>query len=34
MLGSGRGSNFVALAEAVKAGQVAADFVLVGSDQA
>ena len=34
MLGSGRGSNFIALAEAVKAGQVAADFVLVGSDQA
>ncbi|MDA0859306.1 MAG: phosphoribosylglycinamide formyltransferase [Verrucomicrobia bacterium] len=34
VLGSGRGSNFVALAEAVKAGQVAADFVLVGSDQA
>ena len=34
MLGSGRGSNFVALAEAVKASQVAADFVLVGSDQA
>ena len=34
VLGSGRGSNFVALAEAVKASQVAADFVLVGSDQA
>ena len=34
MLGSGRGSNFVALAEAVKASQVAADSVLVGSDQA
>ena len=34
MLGSGRGSNFVALAKAVEIGKLEADFVLVGSDQA
>ena len=34
MLGSGRGSNFVALAKAVEMGKLEADFVLVGSDQA
>ena len=34
VLGSGRGSNFVALAAAVAEGKVAAEFVVVGSDQA
>jgi phosphoribosylglycinamide formyltransferase-1 len=34
VLGSGRGSNFVALAAAVAEGKVAAEFVMVGSDQA
>lgn len=34
VLGSGRGSNFVALAKAVEMGKLEADFVLVGSDQA
>ncbi len=34
VLGSGRGSNFVALAAAVEEGKVAAEFVVVGSDQA
>jgi len=34
VLGSGRGSNFVALAAAVDEGKVAAEFVVVGSDQA
>jgi len=34
VLGSGRGSNFVALATAVAEGKVAAEFVVVGSDQA
>ena len=33
VLGSGRGSNFVALAAAVAEGKVAAEFVVVGSDQ-
>jgi len=34
VLGSGRGSNFVALAAAMAEGKVAAEFVVVGSDQA
>jgi phosphoribosylglycinamide formyltransferase-1 len=34
VLGSGRGSNFVALTAAVAEGKVAAEFVVVGSDQA
>ena len=34
VLGSGRGSNFVALAAAVAEWKVAAEFVVVGSDQA
>ena len=34
VLGSGRGSNFVALAAAVAERKVAAEFVVVGSDQA
>ena len=34
VLGSGRGSNFFALAAAVAEGKVAAEFVVVGSDQA
>jgi len=34
VLGSGRGSNFVALAAAVAEGEVAGEFVVVGSDQA
>ena len=34
VLGSGRGSNFIALAAAVAEGKVAAEFVVVGSDQA
>lgn len=34
VLGSGRGSNFVALAEAVEAKRVAAEFVFGGSDGA
>ena len=34
VLGSGRGSNFVALVAAVAEGKVAAEFVVVGSDQA
>lgn len=32
VLGSGRGSNFVALAEAIRAGEVPAEIVLVASD--
>jgi len=34
VLGSGRGSNFVALAKAVEMGELDAEFVLVGCDQA
>ena len=34
VLGSGRGSNFVALAAAVAEGKIEAEFVVVGSDQA
>lgn len=34
VLGSGRGSNFVALAEAIAEGRVPAEIVLVASDQA
>lgn len=33
VLGSGKGSNFVALAEAIQAGEVAAEIVLVASDR-
>ena len=32
VLGSGRGSNFVAIADAIRSSQVSADIVLVGSD--